>query len=273
MINKNNKTKITAYFIAAILIFSCFNNSDISSVTAAGNKVKWSDVKVIRHACGEIDGNFYTNSREALNNSISLGVNAIEMDFMFTTSYKLVCLHKWSDIGAKKVLSTKAFKKRKIYGRYTTMSARKALKKLIKAGNIYLIVDTKDRNVTKIYKALIKILDDLPGGKAYKKMIVPQIYSEKQFNDLREVFTFRHCIYTLYKQGLKKDKDFKAAATFCVEKGIDTVTIARKKLTPERIAYFKQAGIMVATHTVNSAKAQSKYYSMGVDAIYSDTLY
>lgn len=51
----------------------------------------------IAHACGEIDGMTYTNSREALEYSIDKGIRTLEIDFKATSDGIYVCRHSWQD--------------------------------------------------------------------------------------------------------------------------------------------------------------------------------
>ena len=49
----------------------------------------------IAHAGGAIDGIRYTNSKEAILNSISKGAKYIELDLSLTRDGKLVAVHDW----------------------------------------------------------------------------------------------------------------------------------------------------------------------------------
>ena len=50
---------------------------------------------IIRHAGGAIDGNTYTNSLEAVLNSIEKGYNFIELDLSLSDDGKIIFIHDW----------------------------------------------------------------------------------------------------------------------------------------------------------------------------------
>lgn len=52
--------------------------------------------KYLAHALGGIDGQTYTNSKEAIENSYNKGVRLFEVDVKLTSDNKLVCVHGWS---------------------------------------------------------------------------------------------------------------------------------------------------------------------------------
>lgn len=251
-----------AAFTALIFIY-------ILSLTACGSHADWNKVSIITHACGGIDGNSYTNSAEALDLSINNACEAIEIDFRFTSDGILVCAHDWEDLELESAPTLEEFKDIKIKGSYTTQTAEEVLSKLAST-DIFLIVDTKEDDDVSVYKEIDRILSSISGGKSYKKLLVPQVYSEEDFVKVKEVYDYKNWIFTVYKLNLKKDKQFKEIAEFCKENGIGTVTIPKKKVTEERLAYFKDLNLRTATHTVNSKKDWEKFDGMGVDLIYTD---
>lgn len=120
----------------------------------------------IAHAGGIIDGHTYTNSLEAVLLSIQKGYKYIELDLQLTTDSQLVCMHSIEDY--RKMTNTpdsidisfRIFKKNKIYGRYTPLSA-KELSSIIMKYNITLVTDKisdpviLDRNFSKVRNHVI----------------------------------------------------------------------------------------------------------------------
>lgn len=252
--------------LVLVIVAAC---SCLFSKSVRGGQISWKDISVIRHACGGIDGMAYTNSKEALEQSILSGCGAVEIDFRFSSDGVLVCAHDWDDIGLKKAPKAKAFKNHKINGIYTTMTAETALKKL--AGTkIFLIVDTKEKDTASVYKEIDRILSSIKGGTKYKKKVVPQIYSQDEYDILNEIYSYKRWILTLYKLKPGSAAEYKELAEFCKEKGIRTVTIPKNKVTAKRVSYFTDKGIRVATHTVNGEEEWSRLEGLGVAVFYTD---
>ncbi|WOC01180.1 MULTISPECIES: glycerophosphodiester phosphodiesterase family protein [Providencia] len=85
------------------------------------------NVIVIAHAGGEIDGNIYTNSLEALNNSYEKGARVFELDISETKDGHLVAVHKWDEWAEFTSYqgdlppTIEEFKKLRILGKYTAL--------------------------------------------------------------------------------------------------------------------------------------------------------
>lgn len=75
---------------------------------------------------GGISGKEYTNSREALDNSLNMGYKYIEIDLRETSDSAIVCCHEWEDFyhmtgieaDTDKGITLQKFKQCKIYGKY-----------------------------------------------------------------------------------------------------------------------------------------------------------
>ena len=264
-----SKRKKLEFRLIAVIVMAFLCCDLFLTGSARANTFKWSNITIIRHACGGIDGMAYTNSKEALEQSILSGCGAVEIDFRFSSDGVLVCAHDWDDIGLKKAPKAKAFKNHKINGIFTTMTAETALKKL--AGTkIFLIVDTKEKDTASVYKEIDRILSSIKGGTKYKKKIVPQIYSQDEYDILNEIYSYKRWILTLYKLKPSSAAEYKELAEFCMEKGIKTVTIPKNKVTAKRVSYFTDKGIRVATHTVNGEEEWSRLEGLGVAVFYTD---
>ncbi|MCR5769038.1 MAG: hypothetical protein K6G45_11185 [Lachnospiraceae bacterium] len=197
------------------------------------------------------------------------GCGAVEIDFRFSKDGTLVCVHEWEDIGLEKKPKLKAFKKYKINGTYTTMTAEKALKRLAQT-KIFLIIDTKEKDTAAVYREIDSILSSVNGGETYKKKLVPQIYSKEEYAVLKEIYAYKNWIFTLYKLKLKKADEYKDIAAFCKENKIKTVAIPKEDVTEKRVGYFTKKNIRVATHTVNDAEEWERLEAMGVKTFYTD---
>lgn len=85
---------------------------------------------MIAHAGGAIDGDKYTNSLEAVKQSIVKGYKFIELDLLITKDDKIVAAHDWRSFNRitghqhldHQVLSLNEFRSRKINSKYTPLS-------------------------------------------------------------------------------------------------------------------------------------------------------
>ena len=88
---------------------------------------------LVAHAGGKtLGGETYTNSREALINSIKKGYKYIELDLYFTKDSQLVCLHKLDDfmkMTGRSIdeLDSKTFCNVKFYNKYSPMRLSEAV--------------------------------------------------------------------------------------------------------------------------------------------------
>ncbi|MTD37040.1 hypothetical protein GIX45_00030 [Erwinia sp. CPCC 100877] len=85
-------------------------------------------MEIIARAGGEIDGNIYTNTREALDNSYNKGARMFEMDISKTADGQYVAVHDWS-LWAKQTgyvgdipPDLIEFRKHKIIDKYTSLT-------------------------------------------------------------------------------------------------------------------------------------------------------
>ncbi|SFO53258.1 glycerophosphodiester phosphodiesterase family protein [Prevotella sp. tf2-5] len=84
----------------------------------------------IAHGGGIICGKIYTNSYEAVVNSLKKGYKYIELDMMLTVDSQLVCMHSFEDF--RKItampdsipLTEGYFKKQHVYGRFVPLTVK-----------------------------------------------------------------------------------------------------------------------------------------------------
>ncbi|MBQ8270454.1 MAG: hypothetical protein IJZ22_04515 [Bacteroidaceae bacterium] len=111
--------RISAVIVTLILLAAC------------SSPVPHAQPELIAHAGGEVDGFVYTNSREALEQSVAAGYRNIEFDLLFTADSILVAAHSWQEFNEATGFAHKGdtapqyadFATRRIHGRYTPLSA------------------------------------------------------------------------------------------------------------------------------------------------------
>lgn len=114
--------------IYCILIFVGFLSIPIYRVISTPSHI-YDTPTLIAHAGGSINGHKYTNSYEAIINSIKTGFLAFELDFALSSDSILVALHDWKSFKGytnhsfeNDRLSFAQFSKLKLHDKYTPMS-------------------------------------------------------------------------------------------------------------------------------------------------------
>ncbi len=142
---------------------------------------------LIAHAGGSVDGNPYTNSREALLLSIESGFRVIELDFSRTADDAWFTTHDWKywaqrtgyqgdlppptrEVQARKSGFASSGEEMTLAGTYTTMSLDEVVELLVAHPQVTVVTDTKDDQAT---LALIERLQDDP---AFMRFVF-QVYS------------------------------------------------------------------------------------------------
>ena len=102
----------------------------------------------IAHAGGMIGGYIYTNSREAVEQSIADGISFIELDLAFTEDSQLVCLHDWALFNrittgeeSDTPMSLHSFRTQKICGKFTPLTADDVLQIWNEHPYLWLVTD------------------------------------------------------------------------------------------------------------------------------------
>ena len=234
--------------------------------TPTNDKIKIAEKTAIAHAGGGFDGLQYRNDMPSLNTN-SKHYRFIEIDFLYTSDNRLVCLHDWAGSikkiwGGKttKVLTYKEFMA--LAGENACTLAR--LNKFLKENpNVFLVSDVKsDGNIkalAKIYIALTEVTHQ----------IIPQIYSPYEFFDVRDL-GFKNIILTLYKSGLT-NSSLNEHLNYL---DLFAVTMPTRRASSELIKDLKNhRPLKIFTHTTNECSEAYRLFSIGVDGIYTDWLH
>ena len=147
--------------------------------------LKKNDHKFIAHAGGGIDNFKYTNSIEAINQSINNGFKLIEIDLHETTDNIFVGIHDWENFNeittqkkSSKKFSLAEINKLKIYNKYTPITVKKINEIFLKNEHLFLVTD-KTQNFKKIQKDFTfgkeRILVEIFGKSNFKKAIKQKV--------------------------------------------------------------------------------------------------
>lgn len=243
------------------------------------NVEKWDFPLTVAHAGGEIEGYTYSNCREAVLENYKKGHRTFEIDFSVTRDLVLVAKHDWDMVVQEGVQSgyvptREEFMSIPIYGEFTPMDLEDLCRLMDEYEDIWLVTDVKDANAEEMKLALeilVETVEDLGKEEILDRFVV-QIYNEKTFEKVEEIYPFHNWIFTLYQCWDGNEEDFPEYARFCYIKGIDTITMWDSYVTPDIIEVARNYGIEIYVHTVNDAEMAQEYIDMGVAGIYTDSV-
>lgn len=235
---------------------------------------------LIVHAMGEIDGQAYTNSLEAFENSYNKGIRFFEVDFDNTADHRIVAVHDWGqwlgwlDINIDeqpfRSYSHTDFMNTKTAGKYTSVDLDMVANLMVEHEDIYIITDTK-RPAEKLFKddiSRIYIALEMTQEGLSDRLIV-QAYNENDIKIAQKLFPDKNIIFTAYMSGLKSDQ----IADLCKKyPDLYGITVEKGKITEEIISAAHAVNMKIFAHTVNSDENFKALLSKGVYGLYTDNL-
>lgn len=228
------------------------------------------DFRYILHAGGvTLDGDYETNSLEALNYSYLQGYRVMELDFVWTLDGEPVCLHDWDSLYPSKMTggdrpTLALFESlRKGSYRFTSLTLEDLANWMTDHPEVYIVTDVKED----LPRALALIAQRYPD---LRERFVVQIYHPDQYADACDL-GFTKIIYTLYTLSFEEKMNTAAIGGFVAQSpNILGITVAAELLTPEYAAALKASGRWLFTHTVDDKAEQEALFAMGVDGIYAN---
>lgn len=221
--------------------------------------------KYIAHAGGEVLGKKITNSKEAILNSLSKGIDHIEIDFMATEDNQYVLLHDWGKIkewtGERAKYRTKEeFKQASEKAGLTALDLDELVEIMREYPKLKVVTDIKSGN----REFLLELKRKYPD---LSNRFIPQVYEEEQY-DLARKLGFGDIIYSLY-QVWRSDAQ---VLEFAKENNLFGVTIAQERAASGLPKHLSKLGIMTYCHTINSLEEVDFYKDRGVAGFYTDSL-
>ena len=222
--------------------------------------------KFISHAGGEIEGLYYTNSKEAIDKSYENGYKFIELDFEWTTDGDLVLIHEWKDkveeLFSKepKAYSTEEFKSFNMINNLTQMTLDDLAQWLYGHKDIYIVTDIKSENL----EALKLIKNRYPD---LIDQFIPQIYKLDEFIPVQGL-GYTNIILTLYASRYPDEE----IIDFVKRHEIFAVTMPMERAKTELPSKLKAENVFVYTHTVNDVELMKELEAYGVDGFYTDKI-
>lgn len=216
------------------------DHNDVSLFHASPPNAYLRHESYIAHGGGAINGALYTNSAEAVKNSIQNGFIFIELDLLVTSDGHIVAAHDWNTFNKitghaedkDAVLSLAEFMERKIYDKYTPLSWKEICAILELNKNVILVTD-KIKNYSLLQKQI-----------PYADRMIVEVFSEKDYyNALQSGFPYpAYCIWD--ERQLKKQEFF----------NFKMVTASGKSfaLFPDKLKKMHEQGIVILLYNPGS---------------------
>ncbi len=229
----------------------------------------------IAHAGGEINGNIYTNSIEALDSNYDKGFVVFEIDLSWTEDNQLVCIHGWNKnftdmFGLppeQAPLTLEEFTSSPTKANLTPCTLESLAAWMREHPRSLVVTDVKPDEQHTNLDALAMIRDTVDDD--IQDRILPQIYQPDEYKKARKL-GYKHIIWTLYRYYPNAGADEVIAKLEDIKPFI--LTVPPEVISPELINYAKERDLPVYTHTVNDCPAAKRLEGEGIAGVYTDTL-
>lgn len=271
------KKKLNLNFFSFVIIFlmlvSIFILYNFFYTSKSENKFHKINLRVA-HAGGVFNKNVYTNSIEALDLN-SKYFDLFELDLKLTSDRKIVCIHDWEEnvinVFGKKFETnppsyrefTSFVKKNKKFKNCTAETLNIWLNQNDKK---YIITDVKDyENNYEVLKKLKKKI------KNADQRIIPQIYSLNNYNKIKSL-GYKRIIYTLYMQPFNEKKIIESLNLRNLN--LFAITLPKNWIKKGLGLKIKEKfKFKIYTYTINDMSELLELKLLGVDEIYTQTLF
>lgn len=296
--------------LVVFVLFECGKKSELSQVVDTGNDIKQDTVEIIErsldiakpvtsresivdkfkfsgggaelligHSFGSIDGNTYTGSLEAFQKKYEEGIRIFEVDFATAADGDIVLRHDWDadlqeGISSENIPTSEEFKKILINGKYTPLTFIDLLRLMEEFPDIWIVTDSKaieEDEVRTEFEEMVSEAQESEMLDVLDRFII-QIYNEKMYDTVKEVYPFSEYIFTLYMRWGGELDEFENICRWCVVHNVKNITMWNF-LYNERIKMMAQKyNIDIYVHTENNPLAGKNYLMNGVRGLYTDDL-
>jgi len=264
------KVVVSLASILALLVISpfvfpkFFHTSTVPSPFYRESKGNLENSKdfLIAHAGGGIDGHIYTNSREAVENSIEKGYLFIELDLILSKDEKIVAAHDWKHFykiadlplvsGEPQALLLEEFKAQKIHGKYATLAYDDIVGFLEKYESMILVTD-KLRDVGKLKEERI-----------FSERTIIESFTLKQYEEAKGV-GFKYPAYSFSK--LKK-------VGYVVYGNISMIVVPKDMILkyPTIFKNLHERKVTILVYSTDDKEFIEKYQGTHFSLVYTDFL-
>lgn len=255
------------FFVVYIVIINLNNGHELSK-KFHNNLIK-SDytTSFIAHAGGGIDGKAYTNSLEALNNSVNNSFKLIELDLLVTDDNKIVAQHDF------KILE-KVCKKNFFYDEEKKKRKKILYKEIINCNKIFdnkytLLKENQIIDIFENNKELILVTDKIDNYKLINKKF--------KFQDrlIVEVFTIQDYFRAKFS-GIKNpmflftDGRRNILYSFFLNIKLVSISTANVKKYENFLKYLFRNKVSIFSFSSNSLEFNQKYIGKSITGVYTD---
>ncbi len=270
-----------AYYIHIFILFlSFFVTTSVACSKKQEYDYSWTENKTIVHALGIVDGVTTTNCLEAFQNSLQQGQTVFEVDLALTKDNELICAHDLIGAGVDipgieslNELSKDQFMSIKIQGKYTPLCMEDLILLMRDNPQIYIVTDTKADQPVEIGKQFNNIVELAKKNECPQVLdrIIPQIYNEDMFFQLKTIYDWKSYIYTSYYT-FDDQWDEDKFIDFAAENGIGVITVFAGRGTDHLLEKANSLGLKVYVHTYNTEEERQAFMERGFWGLYTDSL-
>jgi glycerophosphoryl diester phosphodiesterase len=234
---------------------------------------------LVAHALGNAGEYIYTNTRDALEQSIEEGYLTLEVDLSLTSDGEVVCRHTWysddfevSYDGTVPDLET--FRKEKYFGTLSTLTGRELLEIWQEHPQLYFMLDVKQDENTNFLEVLTKFkaLAEEMGCEELLEHMIVQLYAIEDYDKINEIYPVKHWLFTTYQLPDTPGAEIEAAA-FAAEKDFGVLTVPAWCMSSDYfIELADEYGLDLFVHTVNTDSDIQRSSKRGIYGYYSDFL-
>ena len=234
-------------------------------------RVRYRPYGLVAHAFGSVNGLYYTNCREAFEESYRKGFRVFEVDLVLLADGTVYCAHNDME-GRYRIPRSfrrcrwEEVERKKLYGKYTPLLGEGLVELARNYDDAFFILDTKYSHLQ-----IVKALVTTARGKdsTVLNRFIPHIAGPEDHLRLQELFPFPNYMLALYRSRLSN----RGAVEFIKNSGVRGVMMWWNKRY--RSAFQKQledAGAAVYVHSLNDAGQIDRFRRKGV-GVYSDGFY
>ncbi|MBD5470160.1 MAG: hypothetical protein HDR19_03340 [Lachnospiraceae bacterium] len=278
---RNSQTKQKGLIALCMIVLVPCIVINYGNIKKSVVKCYWEPTKTIGHSFGAINGDTYTCSLEAFEYNYRLGRRTFEVDMLMTTDNKLVLKHDWNKpkqegISEKNQPTCKQFLAAKIDDKYTPLSYEMLCELMVEYPDIWIVTDTKYTEPDEIKRQFRVLIDDAQafGCPEILDRLIVQVYSEQMHEIVSSMYDFKSYIFTMYKLFHDEDKEgnLKSVCRYCVNNGIEIVTIDYTKYNDNMKKITKQYGRTVYLHTIDDIDFAKAFLNENGGGVYTNNI-
>jgi glycerophosphoryl diester phosphodiesterase len=230
--------------------------------------------KYMAHAGGGYEGNIYSNTEEAIRNSIDNGYKFIEVDMTLTSDDKLVCSHGWDKNTCEatgieytdgKAPTYDEFMSWRIHGKYGTIDASTVIEIMKEYPDLLVEIDLKKFGRARTKRAVTQLVELADYDEQILDRILMQFTSETAYFAIKEIYDFKYYQYFTYKSRIADELE--DVIKFCKDNKIVSIAVNYTVLTDDMIDRIKDNNLYLLAFTIDDEDLAQEFLDRGVDTI------